>query len=901
MKKVFTVFLAIFAVLFAKSSDGQNFVKVTKTNAGQTINLSTDQVLELRLPRKSSTGFIWCESVSSDKATRNSIAQIGDDDFVLDSKAKMFKGHKAVGGSGTQIIRYVGSSQGTTVLTFELRRPWEKDKSAVDNYTITVVSAGKYTGNYTPPVKKKSNNHLTSKQSTLPSHWDWRSKCTPIADQQQCGDCWAFAGVGVLECNIKIYDNVTRDISEEYLTNCDTSYLGCMGGGCPLDYWLAPKGAVYESEDPWTTSEGGGTTGACGGPYVYHETIKSWAYIPGEGVDSIPPDVNMKEFIYYYGPIWVGIDAASSAWSSYSGGIFTESDSVVDHAVVLVGWVDSAQVSGGGYWILRNSWGPSWGINGYMYLSYGSDAVGTNAAYMVYKCKDNDFSMMDITYPLTACGYTNAEYVSARVKYNGCNTVPAGDTLFTAYRADGGIIKNDTVVLQNTVNAGDTIDFTFHSTSDFSALGAHSITCWVKYKNDTLALNDSIVGYTFVNRFHQNIDVGVSAINSPVSSCHLTNAEPVAIDVKFYGCDSLIAGNTIILAYRINGGTPVKDTILIPHTVMPGGTFNHVFTHTANLTAPGNYTFDAWTIYSVDTMHTNDMISGHLVKSASNIGFDTITFEEPNINNLLLVETTHYSHTMVSTAAHHTGTEGFQMTGGNPMDYYYMIRIPDANDIWTINGFLSAKVNFCVDATGWSGFNMRFDLKQTDGGDVYTYILGAGDYRKASSLRILVDGVQIGGTFNPTTTHADPWVTHFISLDSMAGKQFTVTIETRNVSKDSVYLGTPRILDNAYIDNVCFSPSSQQGVKEYNTNISFGVYPNPFNDAFTVKFDADERETMSLEIIDMLGRVVNSSVWTVDIGSNMLDLTLGSLNAGMYMIKLTSPKGFAVKNVVKQY
>ena len=135
----------------------------------------------------------------------------------------------------------------------------------------------------------------------------------------------------------------------------------------------------------------------------------------------------------------------------------------------------------------------------------------------------------------------------------------------------------------------------------------------------------------------------------------------------------------------------------------------------------------------------------------------------------------------------------------------------------------------------------------------------------------------------------------------MAGKQFTVTIETRNVSKDSVYLGTPRILDNAYIDNVCFSPSSQQGVKEYNTNISFGVYPNPFNDAFTVKFDADERETMSLEIIDMLGRVVNSSVWTVDIGSNMLDLTLGSLNAGMYMIKLTSPKGFAVKNVVKQY
>jgi len=136
-----------------------------------------------------------------------------------------------------------------------------------------------------------------------------------------------------------------------------------------------------------------------------------------------------------------------------------------------------------------------------------------------------------------------------------------------------------------------------------------------------------------------------------------------------------------------------------------------------------------------------------------------------------------------------------------------MIQIPDSTNIWTVNGFLSAKLNFCIDATGWTGFNMHFDLKQTDGGALYTNYLGAGDYTKASSLRVLVNDVQIGRTYNPTTTHNDLWKTHYISIDSMAGKQFTIAIETRNVSRDSSILGIPSILDNAYIDNVCFFPS----------------------------------------------------------------------------------------------
>lgn len=386
MKKVLTVFFSFLAVLNAAITNGQNLIQVTRANQEQIINLSADQVLEIQLPRKASTSYTWCEANNSvDKSIQKSIAQIGEADFIHD--AGTILNGKTITVSGTQVIRYVGTSPGTTVLTLELRRPWEKNKQAIDSYTLTIISGGKYSGTYTAPLKEKPQQHITSTSSGIPSRWDWRSHCTPIADQQQCGDCWAYAGVGTFECNIKITDGVTRDISEEYLTNCDNSFLGCNGGECPHNYWLAPKGAVYESEDPWTASEGSGTVGACGGPYIYHETIDSYTQIPNENLFTIPPDSSMKSAIYNYGPIWVGVDAASSAWSNYTGGIFTESGYIWDHCVVLVGWCDSAAVSGGGYWIVRNSWGLGWGIGGtgYMYLSYGSDNVGTLANYLVYK------------------------------------------------------------------------------------------------------------------------------------------------------------------------------------------------------------------------------------------------------------------------------------------------------------------------------------------------------------------------------------------------------------------------------------------------------------------------------------------------------------------------------------
>jgi C1A family cysteine protease len=397
MKKRLLFLFSICSLLFALSVNGQNFVNVTKSYDGQTVYLSTDQVLEVSLPKIPSSGYTWCELNSSDdKTIQQTIEQIGDGDFIADAGTGTSVGKVMVGQSGSQIIRYIGTSEGTTELKLELKRPWETDKPAIDNYSITVISSGVYTGSYTPPVKEIPK-HVTSTSKSAPSRWDWRSQCTPIQDQGYCGDCWAFASVGTLEANIKIIDGVNRDISEEFVTDCYTGQgsSGCNGGWCAHEAWLASftdanplgGGAVYEADDP-TSCNSTGNTGTCSSSgYTPHETIDSYADVAGEDADGVPPDANMKDAIYNYGPIWVAIDASSNAWGNYSGGIHTETGSAanIDHAVILVGYVDSAAIAGGGYWILRNSWNTGWGDNGYMYISYGSDVVGAYADYLVYK------------------------------------------------------------------------------------------------------------------------------------------------------------------------------------------------------------------------------------------------------------------------------------------------------------------------------------------------------------------------------------------------------------------------------------------------------------------------------------------------------------------------------------
>ncbi len=219
----------------------------------------------------------------------------------------------------------------------------------------------------------------------LPDSFDWRDYdgCTPIKNQGGCGSCWAFASSGPLECAIKIKDDTTVDISEQWLLSCNEDGYDCTGGWYVFDYFewkddpCGGVGTVDEADFPYQAVQV-----PCNCPYDHDYLIDSWAYIGNSS--SIPSVGAMKQAIMDYGPIAVTIHS-NSALQAYTGGIFNGCDpnGDINHGVVIVGWDDNQGTNG--VWFVRNSWGPGWGEDGgYARLEYGCSRIGYAAAYVNY-------------------------------------------------------------------------------------------------------------------------------------------------------------------------------------------------------------------------------------------------------------------------------------------------------------------------------------------------------------------------------------------------------------------------------------------------------------------------------------------------------------------------------------
>jgi putative hemolysin len=221
-------------------------------------------------------------------------------------------------------------------------------------------------------------------EKPLPPAFDWRDLdgCTSIRNQGQCGSCWAFGSTAPLECNILIKDGVERDLSEQWLVSCNRDYWSCSGGGFAHNYyqWKTDRcggvGAVLETDFPYWASNV-----PCDCPYPHHYLIDNWGHI-GRDYDNVPLDA-IKAAILEYGPVTVGV-GVDGLFHSYAGGVFDACGyDMINHLVALVGWDDTQGQEG--VWILRNSWGPGWGENGYMRIAYGCNAVGYGASWVDYR------------------------------------------------------------------------------------------------------------------------------------------------------------------------------------------------------------------------------------------------------------------------------------------------------------------------------------------------------------------------------------------------------------------------------------------------------------------------------------------------------------------------------------
>jgi len=203
----------------------------------------------------------------------------------------------------------------------------------------------------------------------LPSSFDWNSKgiVTPVKNQEQCGSCWAFSATETVESVWAKAGNALPVLAPQQIVDCDTTDDGC-DGGWPYDayqYLISAGGQDTESSYPYT-AEDGTCESAQNTPVA---KITSWQYITqNENEDT------MQQYVYTNSPISICVDA--EVWQTYTGGVITGNcGQSIDHCVQITGW--SVQTDSNGkqwpVWNIRNSWGASWGEQGYIWVARGGD------------------------------------------------------------------------------------------------------------------------------------------------------------------------------------------------------------------------------------------------------------------------------------------------------------------------------------------------------------------------------------------------------------------------------------------------------------------------------------------------------------------------------------------------
>jgi cathepsin L len=216
----------------------------------------------------------------------------------------------------------------------------------------------------------------------VPTTWNWTSQgaVTPIKNQGQCGSCWAFSTTGSTEGCHFLNTKSLVGLSEENLVECSQSEgnEGCEGGlmDDAFKYIIANKGIDTETSYPYTSGEG--EAGACAFEAANcGSTITAYTDVTSESEPAL-----LQACVG--APISVAIDAGEASFQSYTSGVYYEpecSSTQLDHGVLAVGW---GTYQGEAYWLVKNSWGTDWGLNGYIMMSRNRNnncGIATMASY----------------------------------------------------------------------------------------------------------------------------------------------------------------------------------------------------------------------------------------------------------------------------------------------------------------------------------------------------------------------------------------------------------------------------------------------------------------------------------------------------------------------------------------
>ena len=208
--------------------------------------------------------------------------------------------------------------------------------------------------------KNECHNCFTESTDIIPESIDWRSKnaVTHVKNQGQCGNCWAFSSTGSIEGAWAIKNHNLYNLSEQMLTDCSRNYgnNGCRGGlmDNAFKYVIDNGGLCTEKEYPYIGNDSICLQNQC------NNVVKIKSY-----TDVKPNDESILKRAVAIGPVSVAIQANVSSFRFYKSGVYQDPEcgDQLDHGVLVVGYGTDQDLD---YWIVKNSWSPEWGDNGYI-------------------------------------------------------------------------------------------------------------------------------------------------------------------------------------------------------------------------------------------------------------------------------------------------------------------------------------------------------------------------------------------------------------------------------------------------------------------------------------------------------------------------------------------------------
>ena len=197
---------------------------------------------------------------------------------------------------------------------------------------------------------------------------DWRSHgvVTPVKNQGQCGSCWSFSAVEAIESAYAIKTGTLLVLSEQQLVSCSLENSGCGGGLMDTAFeYVERTGITTENQFPYTAENT-----KCLNNWTAVVNITGYHDVPGSNEVALQQAVRKQ-------PVSVAIEADQSVFQFYSKGIISSGcGTALDHGVLLVGY---GKENATDYWLVRNSWGTTWGDQGYVKLrrTNSTDSTGT--------------------------------------------------------------------------------------------------------------------------------------------------------------------------------------------------------------------------------------------------------------------------------------------------------------------------------------------------------------------------------------------------------------------------------------------------------------------------------------------------------------------------------------------